>query len=74
MTVFETKRHIEIDENYQGINLTEFSIIADNRTDNDQIVEAFIRSNSFTLDSLREVIKKIPRINHTSGEHLTPTE
>jgi hypothetical protein len=57
MTTFETKRHIEIDENYQGINLTEFSIIADGNTDNDQIIESFIRSASFTVDSLREVIK-----------------
>ncbi len=57
MTTFERKRHIEIDENYQGINLTEFSIIADGNTDNDQIIESFIRSASFTVDSLREVIK-----------------
>jgi hypothetical protein len=57
MTTFETKRHIEIDENYQGINLTEFSIIADNDTVNEQILESFIRSTSFTVDSLREVIK-----------------
>lgn len=57
MTTFELKRHIEIDENYQGINLTEFSIKACKETDNDQIVEIFIRSTNFSVDSLRGVIK-----------------
>ncbi len=57
MTTFETKRHIEINESYQGINLTEFSILTDNSTNNDQIIQTFIRSTNFSVDSLRDVIK-----------------
>ena len=57
MTTFETIRHIEIDESYQGINLTEFSILADDNVANDQIIQAFIRSTNFSFDSLRNVIK-----------------
>ncbi len=57
MTTFETIRHIEINENYQGINLTEFSILTDNYIDNNQIIQTFIRSTNFSFDSLRDVIK-----------------
>ena len=60
MITFETKRHIEINENYQGINLTEFSFNTDTSIDNDQIVNTFIRSSAFTYDSLRDCIKKEP--------------
>jgi hypothetical protein len=61
MTTFETKKHIEINEGYQGINLTEFLIKADDQTTNDQIVDTFIRSASFAYDSLRDCIKKEPQ-------------
>lgn len=60
MINFETKRHIEIDENYQSINLTEFAIKVDIQVDNDQIVDAFIRSNQFSYDSLRDCVKVEP--------------
>jgi hypothetical protein len=60
MTTFETKRHIEIDESYQGINLTEFCIAVDEQMDNDQIVTTFIRSKQFSFDSLRDCIKAEP--------------
>jgi hypothetical protein len=60
MTTFETKRHIEIDENYQVINLTEFGFGADKHLDSDQIVDAFIRTKHFSYDSLRNCIKKEP--------------
>lgn len=60
MTTFETKRHIEIDENHQGINLTEFAIGIDEQTHNDQIVERFIRSISSLFDSLRDRVKAEP--------------
>ncbi|MFN0189451.1 MAG: hypothetical protein ACKVQV_12190 [Bacteroidia bacterium] len=60
MTTFETKRHIEIDESYQGINLTEFAIEVDEQIDNDQIVDTFIRSKQFSFDSLRDCIKAEP--------------
>lgn len=60
MTTFETKQHIEIDESYQGINLTEFAIEAIERMDNDQIVDTFIRSKQFSFDSLRDCVKTEP--------------
>ena len=60
MTSFKTKNHIEINHNYQGINLTEFAFVFDNRTVDDQIVETFIRTKSFSNDSLRDCIKKEP--------------
>jgi len=60
MTTFETKRHIEIDESYQGINLTEFTIGVDEQIDNDHIVDTFIRSKQFSFDSLRDCIKAEP--------------
>jgi hypothetical protein len=59
MTTFETKRHIEIDENFQGINLTEFGFAVDKHIDNDQIVDTFIRTKYFSYDSLRDCIKKV---------------
>ncbi len=60
MTAFETKRHIEIDERYQGINLTEFVFSFDKQIENDQIVDIFIRSKHFTYDCLRDCIKVDP--------------
>lgn len=60
MTTFETKRHIEIDENYQGINLTEFAINIDKQMDNDHVVDTFIRSKQFSFDSLRDCVKAEP--------------
>lgn len=60
MTTFETKRHIEIDESYQGISLTEFAIEVDEQIDNDRIVDTFIRSKQFSFDSLRDCIKAEP--------------
>lgn len=58
---FETKQHIEIDENYQGINLTEFTFVVDEKMDNGQIVDAFIRTKYFSIDSLRDCIKEEPK-------------
>lgn len=60
MTIFETKRHIEINESYQGINLTEFAIGVDDQINNDQIVDTFIRSKQFSFDSLRDCVKAEP--------------
>jgi hypothetical protein len=60
MTSFEIKRHIEIDVSYQGINLTEFIITADEHVTTDQIVETFIRSKQFSFDSLRDCAKAEP--------------
>lgn len=60
MTAFDAKRHIEIDVNYQGVNLTEFDIIVDEQIDNDNIVGTFFRSKQFSFDSLRDCIKTEP--------------
>lgn len=60
MTTIDTKRHIEINEGYQGINLTEFSIGVDELISNDQIVDTFILSKQFSLDSLRDCVKAEP--------------
>ena len=60
MTTIDTKRHIEIDEGYQGINLTEFAIGVDELTSNNQIVDTFIRSEEFSFDSLRDCVKAEP--------------
>ena len=60
MTTFETKRHIEIHESYQGINLTEFAIGVDDQIDNDQIVDTFVHSKQFSFDSLRNCVKSEP--------------
>lgn len=57
MTTFEIKKHIEVDEGYQGFNLTEFLFTSNNNNSTDQIVDTFIRSTHFSLDSLRDVIK-----------------
>jgi hypothetical protein len=57
MTIINTKRHIEINEGYQGINLTEFAIGVDELISNDQIVDTFIRSKQFLFDSLRDCVK-----------------
>jgi len=58
MIIFETKRHIEIDETFQGINLTEFHFKAEPNIDNDQIVNTFIGSSAFTYDSLLDSVKR----------------
>ncbi|MBF0694660.1 MAG: hypothetical protein IR153_06345 [Flavobacterium sp.] len=60
MTSFKTRNHIEIDHNYQGINLTEFALVYDDQTGNDQIIETFIRTKNFSYDSLRDSIKENP--------------
>jgi hypothetical protein len=60
MTTIKTNRHIEINEGYQGINLTEFAIGVDELISNDQIVDTFIRSKQFSFDSLRDCVKAEP--------------
>jgi hypothetical protein len=60
MTIIDAKRHIEINEGFQGINLTEFAIAVDELINNDQIVETFIRSKQFSFDSLRDCVKAEP--------------
>ena len=60
MATLKTKRHIEISESFQGINLTEFAIEFGDKKDNDQIVNDFMRSKHFSFDSLRDCVKAEP--------------
>jgi hypothetical protein len=60
MTIFDTKRHIEISEGYQVINLTEFAIGVDEQISNDQIINTFICSKNYSFDSLRDCVKAEP--------------
>jgi len=60
MTTIDIKKHIEINEGYQGINMTEFAIGVDDQISNDQIVDTFIRSKQFSFDSLRDCVKAEP--------------
>lgn len=60
MINIDTQRHIEINEGYQGINLTEFTIAIDEQIDNDQIVDSFIRLKQFSFHSLRDCVKAEP--------------
>ena len=60
MTTIETKKHIEINEGYQSINLTEFTIVVAEQISNDQIINTLIRSKQFLFDSLRDCVKVEP--------------
>lgn len=64
MTTFKTKRHIEINEGYQGINLTEFAIGVDELISSDRIIDTFIRSKQFSFDSLRDCVKAEPDMGY----------
>jgi len=60
MTIIDTKRHIEINEGFQVINLTEFAIGVDKQICNDEIIDNFIRSKQFSFDCLRDCVKAEP--------------
>ncbi|WP_416439932.1 hypothetical protein [Phnomibacter sp. MR] len=64
MITFNTKRHIEIIEGNQGINLTEFAIGVGELISNDQIIELFIHSKQFSFDSLRDCVKVEPEMGY----------
>ena len=40
--------------------MTEFAFVVDEKLDNDEIVDTFIRTNDFSYDSLRDCVKKEP--------------
>ena len=58
--IFEINRHIEIDENYQGVNLTEFSFTVTDEPNSDLLVDNFMRSKQFSYGSLRDCVKNEP--------------
>jgi hypothetical protein len=57
MKIFDIKNHIEIGENYQGMNFTEFSFSKANFS-NESLLLEFIKSRSFTHESLQNVVKE----------------
>ncbi|HXH69201.1 MAG TPA: hypothetical protein VNI60_02520 [Pyrinomonadaceae bacterium] len=58
--MFKLNSQKEIDENYQGINISEFTYSNDENLSKDDLIDYFIHSNSFAEESRREIIK-----NHT---------
>lgn len=60
MITFANKRHVEFKVNDQVTLLAEFTCAADKEISNDQILETFIRSNSFVIDRLPEGVKNEP--------------
>ena len=60
MITFEFKRKLEIDENYQVINLSEFTIRRDELSSNDLIIDNFIRASQLSFESLRNCMKEEP--------------
>ncbi len=61
---FNIHRHLEIYEEYQGINLTAFTMEVDDQMDNDRIVDTFIRSTHFSYDCLADCVKAEPNKNY----------
>lgn len=57
MSTLLAKRHIEIIEAYQCINLTEFDIRVEEEIDNDKIVDTFIHLRQLSFDSLQHFVK-----------------
>ncbi|HEY8562883.1 MAG TPA: hypothetical protein VIL74_21070 [Pyrinomonadaceae bacterium] len=57
MPVFELKSQKEIDENYQGINISEFTYVNSDNISEENLIVSFIHSKSFAEDSRREIIK-----------------
>ncbi len=57
MLTCKVKRHIEVNENFQGFNLTEFQYSDTGDLPSNEIAEQFIRSQYFKFDCLPEVVK-----------------
>lgn len=57
MIIIKINKHIEINESYQNIDLTEFTVNVDGLTTNDQIVETFIHSKKLSFDNLPDCVK-----------------
>jgi hypothetical protein len=60
MIAFQIRRHIEMNEGFQGLTLTEFEMEVDETINNDQIVSCFIRSKYYSFESLRDCVKAEP--------------
>lgn len=60
MINFQLQNQQCIDHNYQGICLTNFLVITTEDVSEEQLLEQFIHSTTFSYYSLREVIKQNP--------------
>lgn len=57
MPVFKLNSQKEIDEECQGINLSEFAFSNDQKLEEVELIDFFIHSKSFTDESRREIVK-----------------
>ena len=57
MLDYNIKRHIEIDEQYQGVNITEFFYSDTSNYSNQDIINNFLHSNHIENDCIRNYIK-----------------
>ena len=64
--IFSIVRHIEINEGDQGINLTEFSFMPIGEMGDDKLIKAFLDSDAYRIDSLRDLVKN----NKENGAYL----
>ena len=60
MRVFQLQNQHCIDHNFQGVCITNFSIIPTADVSEERLLDHFIHSTAFSYDSLREVIKQNP--------------
>lgn len=57
MPIFKLNSQKEIDKDYQGINISEFTYINSENSSEQELIDSFIHSSSFTEESRREQIK-----------------
>lgn len=67
MLEFALKSQECIDSDYQGICITEFTVLESGNLSKDEVVAQFIGSTAFSWDSLREIIKQNPNGGYLKG-------
>jgi hypothetical protein len=60
MTDFKLNRHFEINEHYQGANITEFHYSNPKDVSNDYILNDFLKSGHIEKDCIRDYVKNSP--------------
>jgi hypothetical protein len=63
MTDFKIKSHLEINEQYQGANITEFYYSSSEHTSDDDIINDFLHSNHIENDCIRDYVRNSPNRN-----------
>ena len=64
MPTFKLNFQKEIDEDYQGINISEFKYSNPEYLSEESLIDLFVHSESFTKESRREIIKITKAIFH----------